>query len=363
MISASLLILIISIASSVAFTSGPYILLRHRNPLNLLSPALYSQSTQEHSSEGEKVIGVVAPLKYVGPYACLELVFPHLSTKTQEGASLTFVLDTGATVVCISKDVAKQLNLPVVIKKEDLPILGSAGAGGTFQAGDFVLLGDCQLGGMPADQKNITFMRNLTAAALDLGTVPVTGLLGSFFFASFSGVEFDWIGTDGDPPTCVFYYSDPLPDDATKSCVRIPLEDSFMGVPAITVNINGRDLRAILDTGSPISIISPSVAEEIGLEQKQSKPEDGPKVQIKGIDEGILNLSRSSNGANVSLGNVSLGNIKSVCVGSLPGLSLVGNMASVQSPEVLLGLDALRRLYRFILTKNEVWIEPMPKTK
>lgn len=75
----------------------------------------------------EIVIGVVAPLKYVGRYACLELNFPYLTSKT-----LNFVLDTGASITSISNKVAVQLQLPIIKKKEDLELLRTAGAGGSL---------------------------------------------------------------------------------------------------------------------------------------------------------------------------------------------------------------------------------------
>ncbi|KAL7550535.1 hypothetical protein ACHAWF_013756 [Thalassiosira exigua] len=142
------------------------------------------------------------------------------------------------------------------MRKEDLPVLGSAGAGGRIQAGDIVMLGDCELGGMPKDQHNMTFMTNFTAAALDLGIARTFGggLLGASFFACIpGGVEFDWYGTDGDPPTIIFYYGQSLPEYAKERATCVPLE-SFWGVPVVTISINGIELRALVDTGSPVTI-------------------------------------------------------------------------------------------------------------
>lgn len=51
---------------------------------------------------------------------------------------------------------------------------------------------------MPADYQNVTFMKNLAAASLDLGIASKLsdGLLGIPFFSSFpAGVEFDFWGT------------------------------------------------------------------------------------------------------------------------------------------------------------------------
>ena len=125
------------------------------------------------------------------------------------------------------------LELPVVVRKEDLDILGSAGAGGSFQAGDIVLLGDCKLGGVPPDQQNVKFMKNLTAAALDLGIANAVadGLLGVSFFQSFpEGVEFDWHGTDGDEPTVQFWRM--LPELPSKTPSVCPLNHPSLECPA-----------------------------------------------------------------------------------------------------------------------------------
>lgn len=51
-------------------------------------------------------------------------------------------------------------------------------------------------------------------------------------------------------------------------------------------------MTAIVDTGSPISILSPAAAEEIGIgNQTGLKRAD---VKIKGIDDKIVGLSRVS---------------------------------------------------------------------
>ena len=180
---------------------------------------------QEQESLDEKVahvIGVVAPLGFIGAYPCLKLRFPNLiplttndetvidkeekSEQTHDGVVLDFVLDTGANMNSIIKSSFGTLQLPLVTESKDLPIAGSAGVGGLFEAGNLYDLGDCKLEGLPPDQNNI-FMTNLTAFKLPNSSPVANGLLGIPFFLSFpAGVEFDWSGTDGDPPTVIFYY-------------------------------------------------------------------------------------------------------------------------------------------------------------
>lgn len=314
------------------------------------------RSSELDETELITVIGVVAPLTSVGPYACLGLNFPNIKRKPG-GAEIKFVLDTAANVNTLSSDLASALGLPVVIKGEDLSILGSAGAGGSFKAGDIVLLGDSRLSGMPENQQSDTFMTNMTVAAMNLGIANSVGggMLGTSFFNCFrGGVEFDWYGTHGDPPTLIFYY-DNLPDNAKEnaSCVPVNTEE-FFGVPTVSVNINGKELRAIIDTGSPITIISPTVATEVGISKKEGT------VKIKGIDDGdAMEVSKSLDEVTISIGDINL-NLDTIFIGDLPGLAMASNLLPEgRQPQVLLGLDALRRTYRMILrlSKAELWLE------
>jgi hypothetical protein len=339
---------------SAASSSVTAFLVQH-GAYNVAKPLRSSESVDE--TEPVSVIGVVAPLTYVGPYACLGLNFPNIERKP--GFEINFVLDTAANVNTISSEIASELDLPVLIKGEDLSILGSAGAGGSFQAGDIVLLGDSRLSGMPESQQNNTFMTNMTAAAMNLGIANSVGggMLGISFFDCFKGgVEFDWYGTDGDPPTLQFYY-DSLPENAKEnaSCIALDTED-FFGVPTVSVEINGKALRAIIDTGAPITIISPAVADELGISKK-----DGT-VKIKGIDDGdAMGVSKSLDEVTLSIGDVNI-KLDTIFIGELPGLAMASNLVpECRQPQVLLGLDALRRTYRMILilSKAEVWLEGM----
>jgi len=113
------------------------------------SDVLWSQRRKFHivcsqHDDEISVIGVVAPLTYSGPYACLGLTFPQLNKDrkqqcdNQNELSMNFVLDTGANVNTVCKDVAEELNLPIIIRKDELSTLGSAGAGGSFETGELL---------------------------------------------------------------------------------------------------------------------------------------------------------------------------------------------------------------------------------
>lgn len=334
-------------------------LIQNRASYNVAAKPLWSSKSVNEETEHVSVIGVVAPLIYVGPYACLGLNFPHIQRKP--GVEIKFVLDTAANVNTISSEIAKELDLPVLFKGEDLSILGSAGAGGSFQAGDVVLLGDSRLSGMPENQRSNIFMTNLTAAAMNLGIASSVGggMLGTSFFNCFrGGVEFDWYGTDGDPPTLIFYF-DSLPDNAKENASCIPINtDEFFGVPTVSVKINGKELRAIIDTGAPITIISPTVATEVGISKKEGT------IKIKGIDDGdAMGLSKSMDGVSLCIGDIKL-KLDTIFIGELPGLAMASNLLpECNQPQVLLGLDALRRTFRMVLrlSKAELWLEGLPK--
>lgn len=308
--------------------------------------------------EPVSVIGVVAPLISVGPYPCLELNFPDV--KSNPGVEISFVLDTAANVNTISSEITRKLDLPVVVKGEDLSVLGSAGAGGSCQAGDIVFLGNSRLSGMPESQQNNTFMSNITLSSMDLGIAKSVGggMLGTSFLGCFrGGVEFDWYGTDGDPPTLQFYY-DNIPEKAKQNCVCVPINiEEFFGVPTISVIINGKELRAIIDTGSPITVISPTVAGELGILKKHDA------IKVKGIDDGdAMEVSKSLDEVTLSIGDVSI-NLDRIFIGELPGLAMASNLVpDCHQPHILLGLDALRRTYRMImrLSQAELWLEGFP---
>ncbi len=320
---------------------------------NVANPLRISESVDE--IEPVSVIGVVAPLKSVGPYACLELNFPNV--KSKPGVKINFVLDTAANVNTISREIANNLDLPVLVKGEDLSILGSAGAGGSFQAGDVVLLGDSRLSGMPESQQNNIFMSNMTLASMDLGIANSVGggMLGTSFLGCFrGGVEFDWYGTDGDPPTLQFYY-DSLPEKAKQNCVCVPINiEDFFGVPTISVIINGNELRAIIDTGSPITVISPTVAADLGILKKHDT------IKVKGIDDGdAMKVSESLDEVTLSIGDISI-NLDRILIGELPGLAMASNFVpECHQPHLLVGLDALRRTFRVIMRSSqaELWLE------
>lgn len=298
-----------------------------------------------------QVMGVVAPLKYKGPYPCLSLCFPNLDSCP----TWDFVVDTGANMNTIRQNLVKDYNLSY-IKGLQQPTT-TAGVGGSFTPGNMVLIGDAALAGLPAEQSNVTFIRNLTAAALPRAS-PTAGILGSSFCSMFAGgVEFDWYGTNGDPPTFCFYFDNSAAN--TKGMTRIPIEEIF-GLYTVTISINGMETMALLDTGSPITIVSTMAAAKAGIfamGQDEGNERTTPNITmdhrllIGGIDGRPMEIVRSSS-ANISVGvgNCHLGQ-GPVHIGLIPALSVLESVAGTSrgTPSAILGLDFLRRAYRMII--------------
>ena len=205
---------------------------------------------------------VRAPLKFIGPYPALALRFPDLATDSQRqrnvsGISLDFVLDTAANVNTLSAQVAKELQLDVV--GHALPGVASVGA---IDGGEIFLLGDAQLEGI---NETFTFMTNLTASALPIASPAAAGLLSLAFLQCFGGVQFDWGNVPQQvPPSVTFYEQVPqsvLDTMQPVSIQRIPVTQ----LPSVTVEINGVQMPALLDTGSPVTVLnSHSHADHVG---------------------------------------------------------------------------------------------------
>lgn len=325
---------------------------------------LAQTNSDDHATQSPPIIGVVAPLKSVGSYPCLALKFP----KGKGEPIFDFLLDTGANINTLDLQLTEEHGLEKLLSSKDLPLIGSAGVGGALAPGDIFLLGDCQLDGVPG---NYTFMTNLTAAGLPHASpVGADGLLGVSFFMSFpAGVEFDWHGTDGDPPTIVFYFGPNMPEQLSDTMTRVELELLPVGVFTMNVDIDGTTARAMVDTGSPITVLNPNAAEKAKIEtvplttkrDLRKRPAIGDEVlTIGGVDGTPVHLLRSKELVSLQVGDISLGH-GYVYVGDLPGLALMGAIGDAAPPAAVLGLDSLRRTYRMLLRapENELWFEAL----
>jgi hypothetical protein len=336
------------------------------------------------SGEVPIITGVVAPLSYKGPYACLSLDFPELSSSpststTTKPTTLDFVLDTGANLNTINAAIVDTYQLNVEYKfPANTPLVGTTTS--SMNAGSLYRLGDCKLHGLPPDQSQFLFLKDLTAISLPYATPVGEGILGIPFMQSFpAGIEFDWYGTDGDPPTIIFHYGpEPLPH-VTKDMVRIPL-DTIAGAGSImmvNVTINYGSMKkiipALVDTGAPITILDPDVASEIGIEVTSSMLD----LKIRGVEGDAMEVLPSQELIPMTIENpwssssskviYDLGQHR-IFIGRLPGLEAIQHIiggdqnVSMRTPLMTLGLDWLiQSSYRMLFRapKNELWFEPL----
>lgn len=350
----------------------------------------------ELSSSNEEpvsLIGVVAPLHRIGPYTCLRLQFPDWNDPTttdQQAPVFDFMIDTGANVNSVDARLVQKYQLaefsmpipqPTATPEDDSSVALSPSSliGATTSidasehetpsmAGVLHMLGNCQLASLPPP--HMTFLRNLVAASLPFASPVGAGILGLPFLWTFpAGVEFDWYGTDGDPPTIIFYYGKESPTEVAQmdKMVRVPLKALPGGLLTLEISINGIHMRALLDTGSPLTVLNERACELLGIEKDHSDAEFDMGVKIVGVDGSISQLRRLNETVSIQLladnrdNPVELGN-DHIWAGPLAGIELIRRLddqMNKDEPAAVLGLDFLQKAYRMIIRapSNEVWFE------
>jgi len=368
--------------------------------------ASLSQVEEEaNATDDEENVVVRSPLRMLGPYPTIPLRFPNLATSSQRernitGVSLDWVLDTAANTNTINAEVAKELCLE---KVGEAP--GGVGSGGTISGGDTFLLGDCELDikindSKPSEDDNavaeddepepFTFMKRLTASALPVASPAAAGLLGLAFFYCFEGgVEFNWRSNKQQTPSVLFYGSEKHlnVDDLTL----VPFEslpESML--PSVTLIINGKEIPALFDTGSPITVINQVGALEVGIEtiipSDVVNPDDkegnffskiasnfksaneiakatqsGDILTIQGTDGKPTRLVKTKDQQDIhikaSSSSKKLLPSSQIFVGDIPGLVALGGIGG-DAPAAILGMDILSRCDRIIFRarQNEIYL-------
>jgi len=366
-----------------------------------------SASIDEIDVENDAVIR--SPLRFLGPYPTMPLRFPNLATPSQRernvtGISLDWVLDTAANTNTINAQVALELGLE---KVGEAP--GGVGAAGGIMGGDTFMLGDCELdikmdaqapkdsdANDESEEEDLTFMQGLTASALPVASPAAAGLLGLAFFYCFEGgVEFIW----EDPeygPSVTFYGSKKGLE--VNGMARVPFESiPATMLPSVTLCINGKEIPALFDTGSPITVLNARAAEEIGikttisiddLESKEGADQGGWNpfsklaANIQSAQEiakatasgDILTIggaggqpvrlikSKSAETVNIktSMGQEQYAKIgtSQIFVGDLPGLAALGGLGGGAPPAAVLGMDLLRCRPKVVFRaqQNEIYL-------
>lgn len=301
----------------------------------------------------------------------------------------------------INAEVAKELCLE---KVGEAP--GGVGSGGAINGGDTFLLGDCELDikindAKPLDDDNtvaeddeqFTFMKELTASALPIASPAAAGLLGLAFFYCFEGgVEFNFgLNKQQTPPSVLFYASDKHLDADELTLVPFEsLPESML--PSVTLIMNGKEIPALFDTGSPITVINQAAAIEAGIEtiipsdvvnpDNKSKEgnflskmasnfksaneiakatQSGEILTIQGTDGKPTRLIKTKEQQNIhikaSSSSKKLLPSSQIFVGEIPGLSALGGIGG-DAPAAILGIDILSRCDRIIFRarQNEIYL-------
>jgi len=377
------------------------------------SSSLASSSTQTlsqveeeaNATDDEENVVVRSPLRMLGPYPTIPLSFPNLATSSQRernitGVSLDWVLDTAANTNTINNQVALELCLE---KVGEAP--GGVGSGGAINGGDTFLLGDCELDikindSKPSEDDNavaeddepepFTFMKGLTASALPIASPAAAGLLGLAFFYCFEGgVEFNFGLNKQQTPSVSFYASDKYLDADELTLVPFEsLPESML--PSVTLIINGKEIPALFDTGSPITVINQVGAIKAGIEtiipsdmvnpdnkegnffskiasnfksanEIAKATQSGDILTIQGTDGKPTRLVKTKEQQNIhikaSSSSKKLLPSSQIFVGDIPGLVALGGIGG-NAPAAILGMDILSRCDRVIFRarQNEIYL-------
>lgn len=358
---------------------------------------IYMRENDGDSSQDDSSMQVTTRMKYLGPYPCIGLRFPNLATVGQRernatGISLDFVVDTAANTNTLNAQVAQELGLEVV--GNALPGVGAAGA---ISGGETFMLGDCQLENIVLsdeeakfmEAQNMTqqevplFMSGLTASALPIASPAAAGIMGVFFLNSFpGGVEFTF-GDDVDLPPALTFYGDEesTPIDEYSHEVPIAVLEGT-GLPSVMLRVNGVNIPALLDTGSPVTVVNTAAAEQAGLDiiklQTDEKDEGGfnPFAKIRrsfkesqataqaaakgdlllvaGTQGERVELWRTRDNVSISCGGANFNDTK-IYVGNIPGLGALGGLVGDSPPPAaILGMDVLRTIRRMFYRPTSV---------
>jgi hypothetical protein len=370
-----------------AFVHPPAFASRIHRPVSATS--VQDAVPETETVESEEVTSIQVPMKFSGPYPTIGLRFPDLATKHQKsqnltGVSLDFILDTAANTNTINAQVANELELEVI--GEALPGVGSAGA---ISGGNTFMLGDSELEG--TGKEPFIFMQNLTASALPIASPACAGLLSQAFFYCFEGgVELNWgsqLLEDGmipNPASITFHgEKDADLENILSELTRVPIVPMpVTQLPTVILKINGVEVRALLDTGSPITFLNSRAAQQAGIEtvtvasgpEKSNNPlaavanrfkaaqatakaaANGDLLTIAGTNGQPTTLLKSTSAAKILLSgdsqDVSFGE-SNIYVGDIPGLAALNGIGVDSPPSAVLGMDVLRKRPKMLLRARD----------
>merc|ERR1712232_897801 len=106
------------------------------------------------------------------------------------------------------------------------------------------------------------------ASALPIASPAAAGIMGVFFLNSFpGGVEFVFNGENDNTPSALTFFGDEKSAPVDEYEHEVPIKVlQGTGLPSVVLQINGVNIPALLDTGSPITVVNSAAAEEAGLD-------------------------------------------------------------------------------------------------
>merc|ERR1739844_127814 len=178
--------------------------------------------------------------------------------------------------------------------------------------------------------------------------------------------------------------------------VKVPIEviDDVL-LPSVTLVVNGKKIRALLDTGSPITVLNSAAADLAGLDviklsnqaEEEEKEETrgfmnpfkkivdnvknanplaqaaarGDVLVIAGAEGQAVQLLKTKTAAELGIlgegDDVSFSN-SNIYVGDLPGLAALGGLNGMSSPPAaVLGMDLLTQKSSMLYRANEVYFQ------
>jgi len=332
------------------------------------------------TADGKGISSIRAPLRMLGPYPLLSVRFPDIvapeSVKEQQkangetGIKLDMIVDTGSSVNTINVQLAKELGLTSVGTQE-----AGVSAGGALGSSNNYALGPVQLNDLPKRDR-FPLMNDLVVSALPVPAPPgVGGILGLGFLLSFGGgIEFAWgdsaPGSQDSPPALNLYADPKDASDLSASMEEVPvrqLDAAAGGLLVLTMVVNGVKIPALLDTGSPATVLNAAAAKLAGIEmpvepdQSSMNPiakakagfdfaasmASGEMVMMAG-DNGPATLRKTPNAIPISLGGAVIRDVRPY-VGEIPGLAALPGLAAKGAPAAILGTDVLRQRKRLLI--------------
>ena len=221
------------------------------------------------------------------------------------------------------------------------------------------------------------------------------GLLGiGFLFAFPGGVEFSWGDPAATATTAAAAPNAPLNADVSPSLTlfgdlsgtsalsngleEVPCRQLESGLICVTLKVNGVEIPALLDTGSPITVLNAAAAIAAGIEMPAELDQSGMNpfakaaaqakaamdaaaamasgevAMIGGVD-GPVALRKIPEKAPIALGGAEIGSGRPY-VGDIPGLAALDGLGAEAGPAAVLGTDVLRQRQRLLLRDGRVFV-------